>query len=110
MSHSLPQEMPLHLVWLLYIINSLEVEGAGVSPSEQQPTWPQLCACLVFCLFVFSGISHHPQLGFQDKLVQGTRLRLSSVFGSGQCCNGYFETLKVLTNNFKQIQKIIDDV
>jgi hypothetical protein len=24
-----------------------------------QPTWPQLCACLVFCLFSFFYISHH---------------------------------------------------
>jgi hypothetical protein len=36
-----------------YIINLLEVEGTGVSPSEHPPTWPQFYACLVFCLLSF---------------------------------------------------------
>jgi hypothetical protein len=34
MSRPLPRESPLHLVLRLYIKNSLEVEEAGVSPSE----------------------------------------------------------------------------
>jgi hypothetical protein len=44
MSHALPQEMPLCLQLLWYITNSLEVEGAGVSPSER-PVYlvPDLC-------------------------------------------------------------------
>jgi hypothetical protein len=50
----LPWEMPLHLMLLLYIINSLEVGGwlLCLHPSTQ-PTWPQLYACLVFCLLSF---------------------------------------------------------
>jgi hypothetical protein len=54
MSHPLPGELPLHLVLLLYIINVLEVEVAGVSPSEHPAYLTQLYACLVFCLFSFS--------------------------------------------------------
>jgi hypothetical protein len=75
MSHPLPQESLLHLTLRLYIINSLEVKGAGVSPSDRTAYLaPALC---MFCLpsVVFSSISYHPQLGFQDKLMQHVRYR-----------------------------------
>jgi hypothetical protein len=44
MSRPLLRELPLYLVLLLYIINSLEVERAGVSPSEHTAYLaPALC-------------------------------------------------------------------
>jgi hypothetical protein len=52
--HVMPPPLPpinaLHLMLLLYIINSLEVEGVGVSPSEH-PAYlaPALC---MFCLLL----------------------------------------------------------
>jgi hypothetical protein len=55
----LPQELPLHLLLPLYIINLLEVEGAGVSPSKH-PAYlaPALCMfCLLFVVFSASPIT-----------------------------------------------------
>jgi hypothetical protein len=73
MSRALPQELLLHLILSLYIVNLLEVEGAVVCLHlSTQPTWPQPCACLVFCLLSFLHLLF-PQLGFQDKLMQDVR-------------------------------------
>jgi hypothetical protein len=48
LSHPLSWELPLHLVLSLYIINALEVEVVGVSPSEHTAYLaPALC---MFCL------------------------------------------------------------
>jgi hypothetical protein len=56
--------MLLSFVLLLYIINSLEMEGAGVSPSEH-PAYLAPALCMFgFLSVVFSGISCHLQLGF----------------------------------------------
>jgi hypothetical protein len=59
-----PPKMPLLLVLRLYIINSLEVEEAGVSPSKRPA-----CLAPALCMFgllsvVFSGTFCCPQLGF----------------------------------------------
>jgi hypothetical protein len=54
MSHPLPQESPLHLVLLLYIINALEVEGAGVSPSEHPAYLPPALCTFGLLSVVFS--------------------------------------------------------
>jgi hypothetical protein len=56
--------MPLHLVLLLYIINSVEVEVAGVSPF-QYPVYlaPDFCMFGLLSV-VFSGISHCPPVRF----------------------------------------------
>jgi hypothetical protein len=63
MSHLLPQELPLLLVLPLYIINSLEVEAAGVFSSEC-PTYLAPALCMFHLLsVVFFCIFHHPQLG-----------------------------------------------
>jgi hypothetical protein len=65
MSRPLPQESPLHLLLLLYIINSLEVEGAGVSPSEH-PAYlaPALCMfCLLSVVFPTSPVTSVRFLG-----------------------------------------------
>jgi hypothetical protein len=44
MSYLLPQELPLHLILPLYIINFLEVEIADVSPSKRTAYLaPALC-------------------------------------------------------------------
>jgi hypothetical protein len=54
MSCSLPKEMPLGLMLLLYIVNSLEVEGVGVSLSEHTAYLaPALCMFGLFFV-VFS--------------------------------------------------------
>jgi hypothetical protein len=46
---------------LQYIINSLEVEQTVVHLHlSTQPTWPQLCACLVFCLLSFLHLPSPP--------------------------------------------------
>jgi hypothetical protein len=56
----LPQELPLHLILPLYIINSLEVEVAGVSPSEC-PAYLASALCMFGLLsVVFFCISHCP--------------------------------------------------
>jgi hypothetical protein len=55
------------------MINALEVEGAGVSPSEH-PAYLALALCMFDLLsVVFSSISHHPQLGFYNKLMWDAR-------------------------------------
>jgi hypothetical protein len=80
MSHPLPGELPLHLVLLLYIINVLEVEVAGVSPSEH-PAYLDLALCMPGLLsVVFFCISCCPQLGFYDKLMQDVRLLTKKKF------------------------------
>jgi hypothetical protein len=55
MSPYLLQELLLHLILLLYVINSMEVEetAAVCLHLHTQPTWPQFFACLVFCLLSF---------------------------------------------------------
>jgi hypothetical protein len=75
--HVMPPPLPpinaLHLMLLLYIINSLEVEGVGVSPSEL-PAYlaPALCMYELLSV-VFSGISCHPQLRFLGQAHAGHR-------------------------------------
>jgi hypothetical protein len=60
----LPREMPLCLMLLLHVINALEVEGAGVSPSQLTslpgPSFMHVLSS-VCCLFY---ISCSPQLDF----------------------------------------------
>jgi hypothetical protein len=63
MSHPLPQEMPLHFMFPLYIINSLEVEGAVVSPSAH-PAYLAPALFMFGLLSVVFCISCHPQLWF----------------------------------------------
>jgi hypothetical protein len=60
MSCPLPHESPLHLLLQLYIINSLEVEEAGVSPSEHPAYLAQLYASFVFCLLSFLHLPSPP--------------------------------------------------
>jgi hypothetical protein len=64
MSCPLDRELPFHLTLPLYIINSLEVKGAGVSPSEC-PAYlaPALCMFGLLSVVLF-GISYCPQLRF----------------------------------------------
>jgi hypothetical protein len=63
-SHPLSQELHLHLVLPLYIINSLEVEGAGVSPSEC-PVYLAPALCMFGLLsVVFSASPIVPSQGF----------------------------------------------
>jgi hypothetical protein len=59
MSCPSPPELPLHLLLPLYIINSLEVEGAGMSPSEHQAYLAlALCMfCLLYVVFAASPIT-----------------------------------------------------
>jgi hypothetical protein len=57
----------------LYIINVLEVEGAGASPSEH-PAYLAPALCMFDLLsVVFSDISCHPQLDFYNKLMWDAR-------------------------------------
>jgi hypothetical protein len=84
-SHPLSQELLFHLVLPLYIINSLEVEGAVVClHPNAQTTWPQLCACLVFCFLSFLHLLLPPvrflgqaHMGHEMKL--WTKINLSSL-------------------------------
>jgi hypothetical protein len=64
MSRPLPRESPLHLVLRLYIKNSLEVEEAGVSPSEHPAYLAPALHMFGLLSVVFSGISHHPPVRF----------------------------------------------
>jgi hypothetical protein len=52
-SQPLPQEVPLHPVLLLYLINTLELGRVVCVHLSTQPTWPQLYTCFVFCLLSF---------------------------------------------------------
>jgi hypothetical protein len=84
MSRPLPWELLLHLVLPLYIINSLEVEGAGVSPSKH-PAYlaPALCLFVLLSV-VFFGISCHPQLRFLGQACAGHEIKAQRTsFGHG---------------------------
>jgi hypothetical protein len=67
---------PLHLMLPLYIINSLEVEGACVAPSEH-PAYLAPALCMIGLLsVVFSGISCCTQLRFPRQVHVGGKTRL----------------------------------
>jgi hypothetical protein len=81
-SSPLPQELLLHLVLPLYIINSLEDEGAVVCllPSTQ-PTWPQVALCMFGLLLSFLYLPLPPVrfLGWARVGHERLYLRLSSL-------------------------------
>jgi hypothetical protein len=70
----LPRELPLPLVLPLYIISSLAVDVAAVRLHvSSQPTWPQLCACLVFCLLCLFLYPPSPPVRFLGQACAGCK-------------------------------------